>query len=592
MKRLARLAWLCAPVLVLSAPLVWVALRRERLESCPLLGFAWLADRTLFECAFYLAMVGLLARLPAYPLWPGLAAVAWIVFATDDVFVYHFNDTFFERQMLEFANDAYLGSFLGGDTYVILGAAALAIAAALVSLRGLRSRLSWQGALVCAVLAATVAVAAPARRLGDALAAGRAGAAACAELNRRLAYVAQNSLLNFLDEMLLRGLPAAHTTSELGELRRAVRRLGLPLGPRELPDLRLARFTRVVLLTSESISLAALHPYNREIPAGLTPSYGGEAVRERMFTNYWTSRSPTLPGLLTTFNSHPDPWLCAASKSPNSFVKVLARAGYRTIMLRGDPKHFASGHVHYPAAGFQRDLAREDFAAAGVDPRYLAEWGVFDRVLFDRVVEELKAADGRPTFISVLTVDTHPWEGRRDYADLDVPELPAALAAIPDAHVRGWLRAVCYHDHEVGRLLARLQREGLWDERTLLVLSADHACPRNPVVDRIPGYHEPSLARIPCAFLTPARLPPPAHERLGCQLDLGPTLLHLLGLPVPAGAWGESLFVRSQCPCVQVFREHLSLRWPDGRVLVEDLDDPGDPDLARLYGVILVDGGG
>lgn len=582
---------MCAPVLVLTVPLVWVVARRERLETCPLLAAAWLAERTLFECAFYLAVVGFLARLPAYPLWPGLAASAWIVFAADDVFVYHFNDTFFERQMLEFANDAYLGSFLGGDTYLILGAAALAMAAALASLRGLRSWLSWRGALAGAVVSALLAAGAPSRRLGDTLAAADA-TAECAALNRRLAYVAQNSMLNFLDEMLLRGLPAAHTTSDLGELERAARRHHLPLGGRRLPDLQLERFTRVVLLTSESISLAALHPYNPEIPAGLTPNYGGEAVRRRMFTNYWTSRSPTFPGLLATFNSHPNPWLCAASGSPNSFVKVLARAGYRTIMLRGDPKHFAAGHRHYPAAGFQRDMAREDFAAAGVDPRYLAEWGVFDRVLFDRVVEELKAAAGRPTFISVLTVDTHPWEGRRDYADLDLPDLPEALATIPDAHVRGWLRAVCYHDHEVGRLLARLRREGLWDEHTLVVLTADHACPRNPVVDGIPGYDEPSLARIPCAFLTPARLPAPARDKPACQLDLGPTILNLLGLPVSRGAWGASLFAPSPRPCVQVFRRHLWLRWPDGRVLVEDLDDPRDEDLARLYGVVLVGEGG
>jgi hypothetical protein len=48
--------------------------------------------------------------------------------------------------------------------------------------------------------------------------------------------------------------------------------------------------------------------------------------------------------------------------------------------------------------------------------------------------------------------------------------------------------------------------------------------------------------RIPLAFLSGQPLPAADLQRAHSQLDFAPTMAQLLGLPVPAGWWGESVF--------------------------------------------------
>ncbi|HOB70599.1 MAG TPA: hypothetical protein PKM18_02325, partial [bacterium] len=77
---------------------------------------------------------------------------------------------------------------------------------------------------------------------------------------------------------------------------------------------------------------------------------------------------------------------------------------------------------------------------------------------------------------------------------------------------------------------------------------ADHACPYNNVVKYVPGFKNTNLGRTPLSFFTPAKLPEYDKNILSSQLDLAPSILHLLNIEVPEGYWGESIFSKNKKP--------------------------------------------
>ncbi len=583
-----RILLLGGGTLLLNALLAWVVQNKDDHDLTRLLPWLNLADKFLFDFAFFIAAVGILSLLPLFPLLPLSFVVGYLLLAISDICIYHFGHSYFERQHLEFTNDAHLAGFLGFDTYMIFAVGAASAAISLWGLRHVRNELTPARTFRWGLLALGLLVVAIPQRVCDLSMALSSRPRDDRELQRSLGYAAQNPAFNFVDEYFFHPMPEPRIEESLERHQSAIEEYGLPLGPRAYPSLGFS-FDRVILLLSESMSLDMMDPYNPALPEGLTPFFGGNEVRARMMQKHATTCFPTFPGMMATFNSHPNAWMCREAGSPNSLAKVLVEKGWRAELIRADPRLFAGGDVHFPRAGFQRDWSRDDFMDAGADPRHTSEWGATDRLLFDDAIERLKKFEDKKIFIAILTIDTHPWFGRVDYAEHH-HDLPSSADVIEDGGLREWLRSVHIHDYETGRFLERLRQEGLWDERTLIVMTADHSCPRNPVTDKLPGYPQTSLVRIPLGLLTPAQLPEIDRQARSCQLDTAPTILHLLDLPIPEGYWGKSLFVdRTGHPSVSAFREVVTLDYGDRREII-DLEEKlsATQPFRDLYGSILV----
>jgi len=77
-------------------------------------------------------------------------------------------------------------------------------------------------------------------------------------------------------------------------------------------------------------------------------------------------------------------------------------------------------------------------------------------------------------------------------------------------------------------------------------------------------------------------------------LDFAPTIVHLLGLPVPPGWWGDSIFSPDQnSPSISKFGRNLTVIPPGGgpRQLVP-LDHPKNPaekDLVTIFNTVYTD---
>jgi phosphoglycerol transferase MdoB-like AlkP superfamily enzyme len=79
-------------------------------------------------------------------------------------------------------------------------------------------------------------------------------------------------------------------------------------------------------------------------------------------------------------------------------------------------------------------------------------------------------------------------------------------------------------------------------------------------LNNIPGYPNTIVSRIPLAFFSGQPLPAVNRNEFCSQLDFAPSIAHLLGLPIPQGWWGESVFDTNRiAPYVMRFNDKLNV---------------------------------
>jgi hypothetical protein len=499
--------------------------------------------------------------------WAAIAFAAACFFARLlDASLFYSAGTLFEAEYLALITPYSVGPFLRGYVLFLLLVfpAFVAVAGVLIvrrhrTLRPLHA-LRWAGCIVLVVgldlPGSWVATARP-------TAMSELDGVAWDDREAAVREFARNSAVRLVRELVAAGKVDLSVEEGTSRFRTVIESFELPMGRRALPPVPgITRFDRIVFIPVESLSLDLLPAGNESLPQQPSGFYSRPEIQGRIFTNVHTTALPTMPGLAVTFNSHPNPKIPLAGRHQNSFVRLLAGHGYTTVFLRSASVHYGVGHSFFEQAGFQRQIGREDFQREAALRPHIAGWGLNDRLLFDRLVSLLHETVGQRVFITVLGVDTHLPLGRDDYGDLEYPPLPE-LTGVSPASAR-LLRSVYRHEFDIGRLFDRLRDEGLWNDDLLVILSADHGAVQGEGVLGVPGYPRASLARIPLLFLTPQSLPPVPQDALASQLDLAPTLFHLLNFPIPEGWWGDSLFNFARRPqAIGVFGQTVFIRTLD-----------------------------
>ena len=191
--------------------------------------------------------------------------------------------------------------------------------------------------------------------------------------------------------------------------------------------------------------------------------------------------------------------------------------------------------------GFYEIIGREDFFEDENLKKYIYGWGLEDRILYEQVVDYIKKNRDNKLFVSILGTDTHPPAGQMRYLHLNYPSAPK-IDNIKDRATKLWLTSVDRMDFDIAGFIENLDKEGLFDESTLIIVSADHSCPLNNVTAKIPGHPRNNLAKMPLIFLSKRALPEADFSTRANQTDIAPTIAHLLGIEKPVGWWGRSLF--------------------------------------------------
>jgi phosphoglycerol transferase MdoB-like AlkP superfamily enzyme len=260
----------------------------------------------------------------------------------------------------------------------------------------------------------------------------------------------------------------------------------------------------------------------------LTPHLDRIAESEGLlFTNLYADGNRTIRGIegvLASFPPLPGDSLVARPKAHGceTLATTLGRDGYSTTFVYPGRGIFDGLGRFTLANGFDHFIEEKDFK----NPVFTNTWGHCDEDLYDRVLQEAHAdhESGRPFFITALSVTNHqPFS------------FPAGRIPEPgDRHSRKF--AVKYVDYALGRFFEMAKREPFWKD-TIFAVVADHGA-RVYGSQTVPilSYEVPLLVLGPAAVSKAIRI-----DTLGCQLDIGPTLLGLIGRPYESTFFGRDL---------------------------------------------------
>jgi cytochrome c oxidase subunit IV len=527
---------------------------------------AYFGNKFVLDFALFAGINLLLVRL----FRTAIPAIAFTAFhqtlVAANTAVYFYSNTLLDKSHFALIAPYSLQGYLDWRLILLLALLAASIVAMALALRRLVATARWTTAAAWLALAAALFAADAPRRLAalrptDA----RHDRVVMVFRNAQLDYAGRNTLWGFVNDVLLRTfaenlhrLPGSAKYQEYMknydlfsddfQIRKdasgfesVLAAFGIPMGPRQLPDLGLKPFRHVIVVFVESLTLEMLQCHNPDIGVEVSSFLCSDEIRAQTFTDFRTTGSPTLQGLTVLYTSHPNYNIQTPTGDPNSMLKRTREAGYHNVFIRSASKFFANENLIFKRWGFDRIIAREDFHEREELRKFIYGWGLEDRILYDEVVDFIDEHRDRKLFLGVLGTDTHPPQGQREYRHLKYPKLPADFYK-PFKGASQFMKAVHHADHDLAYLVDQLKKKGLFTDETLLVLTADHSCPPSGITKDIPNHPRHTMGRAPLVFLTPQKLPAARWDRLASQLDFGPTLFHLMGLPIPQGWWGRSLF--------------------------------------------------
>ena len=321
------------------------------------------------------------------------------------------------------------------------------------------------------------------------------------------------------------------------------------------PQAQALSFRNIILLAVESLNLEFLHKYNSDIPAEATPHFNALAERGLAFSNFYTSAAPTARGLhalLASRLSYDDD----QGKAPNLFTS-LERAGFTGYYLSavsGRWGHFIdSGRAAFARRYSPNQIRfREYFEDKVGDIN--EKWGIESGYLFEDALDILRSRPDGKSFIVISTIETH--------APYTTPTREnEACARIPALAGNAFFIALCAQDRALGHFLRGLEP---YLDDTLLIVTADHSATHGARYTRRPDF---APDRIPLIFLSRRGVPGMGGNgqeivKYCSQIDLGVTLLDLLGLPVPPTFMGNDIRLKDAgCSLL----ERKTVRFVDAR---------------------------
>jgi phosphoglycerol transferase MdoB-like AlkP superfamily enzyme len=307
--------------------------------------------------------------------------------------------------------------------------------------------------------------------------------------------------------------------------------LGERTGAEDLSRYRGAAAGRnVVLVILESAAAPYLRPYGAaEDPM---PNLTALADRGVLFEKAYTVYPESIKGLFAL--------LCARypamDTTPEQYEKVttpslaavLQKNGYKTAL-------FHSGRFRY--LGMESIIRNRGYDvledAGDIGGRRDSSFGVEEPAAVKRTLAWIDAQPRGQRFFATYM----PIAGHHPY------ETPEPGPFPDDAEIDRYRNALHYADASLGALLSGLKERGL-DESTLVVVIGDHG--------QGFGQHAGNFGHTLFIYEENVKVPfviaaagvidgPLRVKRMASQVDLGPTVLDLLGLPIPEDYQGRSL---------------------------------------------------
>ena len=306
----------------------------------------------------------------------------------------------------------------------------------------------------------------------------------------------------------------------------------LPAGLREQP------IQNVLLVVMESVGSQYVAGTGQEEAKRWTPNIASYLSHSIVMPNIYAHvpySSKSLYGLLTShypvISIEAETELFA--KAP-MLSQLLKDAGRRTAFFHSGDFQFQNVEEFLQGRGFDHlaDMKSIPCNLPGMDVPWIHLDAVDDRCTADALINWIDEDPQKPFFGMFWTDNTH-------YPYLPGLGLIEPTSSDPDKD--NYLAAVQTSDAAIGRILDHLRRQNRLDS-TLVVIMGDHGEAFGEHDARIHGtniYEE--QIHIPLLLINP-RLDGSKWPTVGGIIDIGPTILHVLGLRQEPDVDGRSLF--------------------------------------------------
>jgi arylsulfatase A len=322
----------------------------------------------------------------------------------------------------------------------------------------------------------------------------------------------------------------------------------------------------------------SLYGYNRRTTPNIDRLAAEGAVFERAYSNArWTR--PSTASFMTSLQhsvlgGHDRGGFNVVPENILTMAQHLHRAGYQTGVFTPNPNAGKMSGLDREVDVFQEDWEDFTYGQSG-------HWREGSRYLHDAFWKWREAYPGEPYWVHFQPVDAHedfpevaPFGGlfvgleqantwlvwREKIWEQNVGVYSDAWEKIGVDRIDYYTvaqalydEAMAFTDYQIGRLVDRLKAEGEW-ENTLLIVASDHSIDQamqdtavafqNPLPLRWNRtWLRPSVSRIPLVFVWPGHIAGGQRfrEPVVSMVDVLPTLLDLLNLPLPEVTQGQSL---------------------------------------------------
>ncbi|MEM7028481.1 MAG: sulfatase-like hydrolase/transferase [Chloroflexota bacterium] len=291
----------------------------------------------------------------------------------------------------------------------------------------------------------------------------------------------------------------------------------------------------VVIVALESVSASYLQGFSGDFP--FMENHRHQAIK---FKNIYAHAPASDKGLLSTLGAiYPQlSYHLLVRDTPTADIPLLSgelkKMDYRTGFFSGSTTRDEIDFLHHHQFDIvlgQNDPFCEQQRYASIEG--YAENAIHEACLVERFDEWLNEAPDEPFLAMLWTSGTHyPYLLADEEIDYNVR----------DGRLNRYLNGIRYAEQSIELLIQQLQARGLFDS-TLIVLVGDHGeafGQHNKYVHSGSIYEEE--VHVPLIFINPQLFAGEESLTIGGQVDISPTIMHILNRPAPLSWQGHSLF--------------------------------------------------
>ncbi|MEC0283398.1 LTA synthase family protein [Terribacillus saccharophilus] len=238
----------------------------------------------------------------------------------------------------------------------------------------------------------------------------------------------------------------------------------------------------------------------------------------------------------------------------NEFIampEILSKNGYHSASFHGNVGSFWNREEAYDAFGYDDFFSKDSYQ---VSEENSINYGIKDKAFLEQSMPYLEKL--KQPFYSKFLLLTNHFPFLLDEEDIFIEGADTGLDVVDR-----YFQTVRYEDEALKEFFGELKRTGLYED-SIIVLVGDHYGISENYYDGVASYldedlstpEELDLQRVPLIIHVPGQKGETFHSP-GGQIDIQPTILHLLGVDTAAYPnFGQDLLAPDRDPFV-VFRD-------------------------------------